>query len=162
MIIARGHPARVAIANIIYVVVLLSLISVFALHFGIQGVALAALLGGIICTPAFLWQVHRSAGVGPMVFVRAVARPVVASLVMVVMIEWALPSFATTMTTAQMVGWLLTGIGVGAVSYVVIAAGLWMAAGRPQGVEQILLERFRGACRQDGAGHESRLWRSAD
>ena len=144
VIIARGHPARVAIANIIYVVVLLSLISVFALHFGIQGVALAALLGGIICTPAFLWQVHRSAGVGPMVFVRAVARPVVASLVMVVMIEWALPSFATTMTTAQMVGWLLTGIGVGAVSYVVIAAGLWMAAGRPQGVEQILLERFRG------------------
>jgi O-antigen/teichoic acid export membrane protein len=144
VIIARGHPERVAIANVIYVVVLLSLISVFALHFGIQGVALAALLGGIVCTPAFLWQIHRSAGVGPMVFVRAVARPVVASLVMVLTIEWTLPSFEATMTTAQMVGWLFAGIGVGAVSYVAVAAGLWMASGRPQGVEQILLGRLRG------------------
>lgn len=143
VMIARGHPGRVAAANVIYLVVLLSMISLFSVHYGIEGVALAALLGGTVATPAFLWQIRRSIGIGPMVFLRAVARPVLASAAMIGIIEWVLPAYSTTMPVPQLVGWLFTGIGVGAVSYVAIAGAMWFAVGRPVGVERMLLGRLR-------------------
>lgn len=144
VMIARGHPGRVAAANVIYLVVLLSMISIFSLRFGIEGVALAALLGGTVATPAYLWQIRRSIGIGPLVFVRAVARPVLASTGMIALITWVLPDYAATMSMAQLVGWLFTGIGVGALGYLALAALLWLAAGRPDGVERLLLGKLRG------------------
>lgn len=143
VMIARGHPARVALANTIYLVVLLSLISISALHFGIEGVALAALLGSTVATPVYLWQIRRSLDIGPMTFLRAIVRPVLATIAMILVILQLLPTFSPVMPLSQHVGWLLTGVVVGALSYVAVGLLLWFAVGRPPGVERMLLGKLR-------------------
>jgi lipopolysaccharide exporter len=143
LLIARGYPARVAAANIIYVIVLLPMLGVFALHYGIEGVAYAALLSGIVCMPMYLWQIQRSVQIRPSVFLRAVWRPALASLGMMAIVVWALPAYTLTMTLARTAGWLLAGISLGAVAYLLLASVLWLIAGKPTGSERMLIERAR-------------------
>jgi lipopolysaccharide exporter len=144
VLIGRGYPARVAAANIIYVIVLLPMLGVCALQFGIVGVAYAALLSGIVCTPMYLWQIRRSIQIHPSVFLRAVWRPALASLGMVAVIAWALPAYTVTMSLAQTAGWLLAGISVGVVAYLLLSSVLWLIAGKPAGPDRVLIERARG------------------
>jgi O-antigen/teichoic acid export membrane protein len=141
VLVARGFPARVAAANITYVAVLLPLLSLFALRFGIQGVVYAALLSSVVCTPVYLWQIRRSIGIGPMVFLRAIARPALASLVMVALIAWAVPPYELGTTVAQAVGWLLSGVAIGAAAYLTIGWILWALVGKPAGTERLLLDK---------------------
>ncbi|HEY6512640.1 MAG TPA: lipopolysaccharide biosynthesis protein [Burkholderiaceae bacterium] len=141
VLIGRGFPARVAAANIIYVIVLLPMLGVFALQFGIVGVAYAALLSGVVCTPMYLWQIQRSIQIRPSVFLRAIWRPALASLGMVAIVVWALPAYTVTMSLAQTAGWLLVGISIGAGVYLVLASVLWVIAGKPAGPERVLIER---------------------
>ena len=141
VLVARGHPARVAAANVIYLVVLLPMLGVFALQFGIVGVAYAALLSGIVCTPMYLWQIQRSIQIPPSVFLRAVWRPALASLGMVTVVVWALPAYTVAMSLAQTAGWLLAGIAVGTGAYLLLASVLWLIAGKPAGPERVLIER---------------------
>ena len=143
VLVARGHPARVAAANIIYLIVLLPMLGVFALQFGIVGVAYAALLSGIVCTPMYLWQIQRSIRIRPSVFLRAIWRPALASLGMVALVMWALPAYTVTMSLAQTVGWLLAGISVGVGAYLLFASMLWLIVGKPAGPERVLIERAR-------------------
>jgi O-antigen/teichoic acid export membrane protein len=143
LLIARGYPARVAAANIVYVIVLLPMLGVFALQFGIQGVAYAALLSGIVCTPVYLWQVQRSIQVLPSAFLRAIWRPALASLGTAAVVVWVLPAHQVTMTFAQSAGWLLAGVSLGAMAYLLLATALWLIAGKPPGPERMLIDRAR-------------------
>jgi len=144
VVVARGFPARVALANLIYVAVLLPMLAVFALRFGIEGVAYAALLSGVVCTPVYLWQVSRSVGIKPIVFLRAIARPTIASLAMVGIVVSVLPAYVATMSFATSLGWLFTGISVGAAAYLSIAWCLWALVGKPPGPERMLLDKGSG------------------
>jgi O-antigen/teichoic acid export membrane protein len=144
VLIARGFPARVAAANVTYVVVLLPMLGVFALHFGIEGVVYAALLSAIVCTPVYLWQIQRCIGIKPAVFLRAVARPAVCSLFMVGAVLAVVPPYALTMGFGQTLGWLLAGMVIGAATYLASAGLLWLLSGRPPGTERMLLDKARG------------------
>jgi len=143
VLIARGFPARVAAANVVYVVVLLPILAVCALQFGIEGVAYAALVSGIVCTPVYLWQIKRSIGIRATVFLRAIARPVCASLGMVAVVVWVLPPYAASLGFAHSLAWLLLGVGVGAATYLLIAGCVWLLAGKPSGTERLLIDKAR-------------------
>lgn len=142
VLIARGFPARVVLANAIFVAVLIPMLGVFAVQFGVLGVAYAAVVSAVAGTPLYLYQVKTCIGIGPSVFMRAIARPIVASALMVGVIVWALPTFSPDMPMPVLFGWLLAGVGLGAVSYVAFAFGLWRLAGRPPGAERMILARI--------------------
>lgn len=143
VMIARGHPARVATANIAFVIVLLPMLGFVGARFGIQGVAYAALTSALVCTPVYLWQIRRSVGIEAFVFLRAIARPAFSSAVMVGALMWALPHFAASMTFFELLTWLLAGVALGAATYVAASYALWAVAGRPLGTERMLLNRLR-------------------
>jgi lipopolysaccharide exporter len=141
VLLARGYPARVAMANAIFIVVLVPMLAVFAVNYGIEGVAYAALLSGIVCTPIYLWQVRRSIGIKPAVFLRAIVRPTMASLAMVGIVIAVLPAYLPTMSFARSLGWLSTGVLMGAAVYLSIAWCLWALVGKPPGPERMLLDK---------------------
>lgn len=143
VLIARGYPAHVTLTNGVYVGILLALLAVLATQYGVVGAAYAALLSSVLTTPLYLYQMRRRLGVSPALFVRAITRPLVASVVMAVSVRAALPAFSPDAPAGGLIGWLLAGIGLGVISYVAAVIALWRLAGAPPGAERLVSERAR-------------------
>ena len=143
VVTARGFPAHVAKVNGLYVLVLVSLLTLLASGWGVIGAAWAVLATAVLMTPAYLYLMKRQLGVGPSVFFRATIRPVLAAFAMVAIVRFMLPVFELRMTVAQTIGWLVAGIVTGVAVYIVAVGALWWAAGRPASAEGLVLERVR-------------------
>lgn len=143
VVIAAGRPDRVSTTNMIYVALMLVLLTVLVPLLGIIGVAYAAILTSIAATPIYLLQVRRSLGIPAAEFVRAAARPVGAAVAMALAVRWLLPEWTATMTVLHSAEWLLAGVVGGAVVYAVMVLLLWLANGRPAGMESVLLAKVR-------------------
>lgn len=144
VLVARGHPARVTLSNGIYVAVLAASLLALALNKGVQGAAYAALLTSFLCTPVYLHQLKHCLAIGPAVFVRNIARPVAAALVMVLLVHWVLPTVTGPMPLMHSVLWLGVGIVLSIASYAAGLLVLWHVAGRPPGAERLVIDRLRG------------------
>jgi lipopolysaccharide exporter len=143
VLVGRGRPARVTLANAVYVVLLALLLALLAPTFGVRGAAWAALLTSILGTPVYLFQMRRALGIGAGTFLRAIMRPFLAALLMAAVVHVSLPVSSPAMSFSANLACLLGGIAIGFVSYVVIAFGLWRLGGQPAGAEQIVLDRLR-------------------
>jgi hypothetical protein len=66
-----------------------------------------------------------------------------AALAMAGLVRWFLPDWSPTMSVAVAAGWLIGGVMFGMVAYAAGIFVLWLALGRPAGVERLLLERAR-------------------
>lgn len=143
VLIANGHPDRVAKTNGLYVVIVLILFGLLVPSYGLIGAALSALGASVLSTPVYLSQVRRSVGVPASVFVRAAAHPVVAALAMVGLVRWVLPAWTPQMNSTESIGWLIGGITLGIFAYGAAVLLLWLAAGCPAGAERVLLEGAR-------------------
>jgi peptidoglycan biosynthesis protein MviN/MurJ (putative lipid II flippase) len=143
VLIANDYPDRVTVTNGLYVVIMLVLLMALTPGFGVTGAALAALGASIFSTPIYLLQVRRSIGISAAVFMQAAARPLMAALAMAGLVRWFLPDWSPTMSVAVAAGWLIGGVMFGMVAYAAAILLLWLALGRPAGVERLLLERGR-------------------
>lgn len=143
VLIANGHPHLVTKTNGLYVVVLLMLFAVLVPSQGLPGAAFAALTASVIMTPVYLMQVRRSLGIPAALYFRIATRPVLAAVGMVLLVRWALPQWTSGMSAHVAAGWLLLGIGLGMVSYALLLLGAWLAQGRPEGAERVLLDKIR-------------------
>ena len=144
VLLARGYPQMPVIANGLYVVLLFSLLSIVALSgekLGVRGVALAALLSSLLSTPIYLYMMQRKLSISPIVFFRAIARPAGASALMTLVLVSVLPGYDRSMPDMVVAGWLLIGVGVGAVVYVLALLALWVLAKSPEGPERLVLEQ---------------------
>lgn len=155
VIVASGHPDRVAVTNGLYVFVLLALFAIAIPGYGLRGAAFAALSTSVVCTPAYLWQVRRSVGVPSSIFVGALARPAIAATIMAVAVRWVLPVWAPGLATAVSVGWLAAGIALGIVCYVSAISVLWVASGRPAGAERAIFDSLKARYAKFAAGRRS-------
>ena len=145
ILFARGFPARVTASNASYVAmlaILLTLLTLLAPHVGLPGAAYAVLLTSVLATPIYLYQMKHCLGIGPAVFITAIARPLVAALLMAALVRWVLPPYSASMAFGTLITWLGTGIALGAAAYVVLAAALWLAMGRPAGAERMVMQRL--------------------
>ncbi len=147
VLIARGFPSRVTATNLIYVGILVALLAVLSARFGVVGAAYAAVSTSLICTPIYLHQMRRCLGIGPVVFMRAIARPLTAALLMAAIVRSALPFDGASAASGPAVAWLVGGVALGAASYAALMLVIWYAVGRPDGPERILLDRARDLMR---------------
>jgi lipopolysaccharide exporter len=151
VLVGRGFPLHVGIANSSYVIVLLALLFVFATHVGVVGAAYAALLTSLLCTPVYLYQVKRCLGISPGLFLRAVMRPLLACAATTALLRWALPYDEATTSTLLSVTWLFVGAASGLAIYSAVLWCLWSMAGRPDGAERAVIDRLRSFVSQRSA-----------
>lgn len=144
VLIARGFPAAVTGTNALFVVILLCFLFVFVPAYGVIGAAYATLATTTTTMWIYLRQLRNRIDIPAILFLRAVARPVAASIVMLALVRAAMPEYSIAMSSVVHVFWLLTGIAVGGVTYVLAVLSLWLLAGRPDGAERIFLDSARG------------------
>jgi O-antigen/teichoic acid export membrane protein len=150
-LIAVGRPDRVVKTNAAYVVMLLGLFLLLVPRLGLPGAAYAALMTSILSTPIYLWQVRRTVGVFPSEFLRAVMRPIGAAIVMALVVRSVLPEWTEQMASLKALAWLLAGIVIGIMTYFCAILLLWLAAGRPDGAERVVLAQIWQRLQKGGA-----------
>ncbi len=143
VLMGRGFPLRVCVANTTYVLVLAMTLVMLTSRFGLIGAAYAALLTSILCTPVYLYQVRRGMGIEAGVFLKAIACPLVSALVTSVILKWALPAHEPSMGWLGASGWLLLGSAAGACFYALLVLSLWRLRGSPAGAERAVIERAK-------------------
>lgn len=143
VLIARGFPAAVAKSQVCFVLILVILLFLLVGRYGAQGAAFAIVGASILSTPAFLLAVRIHTRINLGAFARAVFRPLLASLIMALVLRWAMPAYAPTMTLTEATWRLLVMVMIGASAYVFAVALLWLAAGRPHSVERHVLNNAR-------------------
>lgn len=152
VLMGRGFPFRVGIANASYVVVLVLLLFLFSTHYGVVGAAYAALLTTVVCTPLYLYQIRHCLGIGPAVFMKAIARPLTAALLTAGLLRWALPDHEASMSVVVAAAWLIGGSAAGVLFYAALVLALWTLVGRPAGAERVVLDRLRSFAAQRFGG----------
>jgi O-antigen/teichoic acid export membrane protein len=143
VLIGRGYPRTVMHTNAVFVAILALLLLVLAPAYGARGAALAALSTTALSTPLYLYQLRRHVGVPMRAFLAVIVRPTIAAALMVIVVRIVLPDYSTNMTTPQATFWLLLGIGTGAATYAVFSLLMWLAVGRPNGPERVVLENLQ-------------------
>ena len=143
VLMARGFPDDVTKTNGLYVLLLFGMLAVFVTRYGVVGAAYAALGTSVMMTPVFLYLMKQQIGVGAEVFARAIIRPALASILMVLIVRWVLPVYESSMSMQHAASLLIGGVALGIVVYAGAARLLWVVAGRPVSAERLVLERVR-------------------
>ena len=151
LIIATGQPGRVAACHGFFVLILLVALSLLVPRLASLGAAWSVLCAATLATPAYLYQLRRSVGFQPLALALVVARPLLASIVMVLAIRSLVPPPEHVSDVLGNTILLLSAVALGVVVYVASLGVLWLASGRPGGVERSATERVRLAVARLGA-----------
>jgi O-antigen/teichoic acid export membrane protein len=143
LIIATGRPGRVAACHAFFVVVLITGLVLLVPKWASIGAAWAVLSAAALATPAYLFQLRRSVGYRLRDLLGVLIRPLLASLVMVFIIRMLVPPPAPVSDVLSNILLLLGAVAIGVVSYVLALGLLWLASGRPSGVESSATEYLR-------------------
>lgn len=141
VLLGKGYPGIITQMNFAFVLVLGGLMFVFVPRFGALGAALAFSLTTTLTMPLYLYHLRRLLGMPVKTFLRAVARPLTSSIVMVVAVRGFLPEYSPVMPAVNAALWLLIGVTCGAVVYITISIILWFVVGKPAGAERALLDQ---------------------
>jgi lipopolysaccharide exporter len=142
LLIATGHPAAVARAHVVFVLVLLILLIALVGSFGAVGAAVAVVGASILSTPAYLLAIRTHTKIGFAIFGRSITRPLLASVVMVVILHLGMPAYSPAMPPSEAIGSLLVEVLLGALLYSFSLGAFWLIAGRPASVERLVYERL--------------------
>jgi lipopolysaccharide exporter len=112
---------------------------------GAIGVAKAQLISSIIVLGPSVWYMYRLLDVHMTELWRAVWRPFVASAAMWVVVTAAAEPLTEHVGATAYVAQLAVLVPLGFVTYVLLAVGLWLIAGRPSGAETYVLDIARRA-----------------
>jgi O-antigen/teichoic acid export membrane protein len=143
LLVGTGHPRDVTLSNLLFATALVAMLLVLTPAFGLVGAAFATLIAECLSTPFLLWLLRRRLGIGYRVFVAAAARPLIGAATMVLVVQAivaAVPADAPLLASAA---WLIGSVLAGAATYAAATMVTWLAAGRPDGGERIVLRRLR-------------------
>jgi O-antigen/teichoic acid export membrane protein len=147
--IALGEPRTASLLNGMHVLLLVPALIFATRTAGAVGAAWACLIVAVLTTPMNLVVLVRRVGLDPRDLLVASWRPLVAAGLMYAMVheivgrsDTVLSGAADLWTTATS---LAAAVAAGAAVYVVLMAGLWLATGRPRGIETELLDRIASA-----------------
>ncbi len=141
ILIAAGLPRVVFRINLFYVGVLLGLFVLLMPSLGLIGAASACVGTSIITMPVFLLAIRKHLKIPIREFFKALMRPALCAIVMSLTLWTVLPAMPTGSTILDAT-WLISGAVIGAISYAGLILVLWTALGRPDGGEQIIINRL--------------------
>jgi lipopolysaccharide exporter len=147
IMLAIGYPRDLTRINGVHVVVQLGLMLSLVASFGAIGAAYASLCASLCAAPFYLYYLRKHTGIPVFVFARAIARPLMAAAVMMVVLLLTLPSDIKALSISAAGVWLAIGVGIGAATYIVALILVWLALGRPDGVERMTIGRMRAQLR---------------
>jgi hypothetical protein len=78
-------------------------------------------------------------------------RPIGAAIAMALVVRSVLPEWTEQMASLTALAWLVAGIVIGIMTYVCALLLLWLAAGRPDGAERVVLAQIRQRLQKGGA-----------
>ncbi len=156
VLLGRGYPDVVTKTSALYVPLFFGLLALFGAHYGVAGVAYSSLATSVMMTPLYLYHVKRRIGVASEVFLRAITRPAIASILMAWIVRMVLPAYELSMSTRHAASLLIGGAALGVAVYAVAIGLLWLQAGRPASAERLVLARIRRATASVSVG--SSLW----
>jgi len=142
-LLAVGAPRLTAYFALVRLAVFVPGFVMLTPEHGAIGVAVSALAASVVAYALGLgWSLKRlSMRLND--YAQQLWRPLLASILMVVLVR----EFGTTLSIGNSLGAafarLAAGIGLGALTYAVALSVLYLAAGRPEGAERLLLQRLK-------------------
>lgn len=140
---ALGKPGLGTATLVVRMVLLLLGLSLLTNRYGVTGVALAevfAALGSLAVSIPILCITLK---LRPLVYFAALVRPLIASALMGLVLNFVLPGRGLDAGIVDAVMWLCVGSLTGALTYLSFAGAFWFLAGRPNSVELMLVARLR-------------------
>lgn len=143
---AIGRPRLIALTSAIHAATLIPLLLLGTQAFGLTGAALALLVHSIgIGLPVTYLIFFASTAIRPSDVWRVCWRPVIASMLMYMAVTQFLRHVELLHGEAlSTLAGLIAACILGVLSYTLAVAGLWQAAGRPEGAEPTLFTQLRG------------------
>ncbi len=152
LVMATGDTRRIFIRALTFAVLRIPLLLAGVLMGGLLGLLIARMITGMLNVWINLALLQRALGLSVTSAITNAARVWMAALMMVAVLGALLIMLPAIGSLAQ-IG--LT-VAAGAVVYVATLAGLWLASGRPDGVERQMLAIVQGAARDASALIKSR------
>ena len=147
LLIGTGHVKQVAASNAAFVVILLVSLLLLTPKYGINGAALACVATALATTPIYLAVLRSQLGLPARIFLDALIRPILGAAAMSGVLALVVPAQVPSASWAA-IAWLLGGVALGVVTYVLAIGAMWWGAGRPNGAELMVIERAAGELRR--------------
>ena len=140
-LLARGKPKTLTVSGAASTVVTLGLVIAITPAVGVMAVPYAMLAGSFVSTFILLEAVKQDIGFDLIDLTRCTWRPALATLGMAAAVMHARDLFASVwgLGLASVLGLCLVGV----LSYVALLGSVWVAAGSPEGPEQMCLDTIR-------------------
>jgi lipopolysaccharide exporter len=148
--LATGKPQLMAMLNAVQFVLLLVFIVPGVIYYGATGAAWAFLLSAILMLPINQACLARYLALGYLEFGARIARPLLASLLMVAAVLGLRASVTLPPSSGAYLAMLLAAVALGALVYGLTLLALWIGAGRPAGSERFLFGKVQGALAKAG------------
>lgn len=140
--LAIGRPKLITLVAFAQFIILLILLLPLAWHWGAIGAAWAFLCTAILMVPVNQALIARQLQLSSIAYAARLWRPFVASSVMAVTILAVKWQLQTAVNTPANVISLLLAVGLGVLVYAAALYTLWRLSSRPDGPEQICLDRL--------------------
>lgn len=140
---ALGKPNLSTATLLVRMLLLLLGLVILTNRFGVVGVAYAEVLAALGSLAVSIPILAVTLKLKPFVYFGALVRPLIASALMGLVLHFVLPARGLDADIVHAITWLCLGSLAGAVVYPLIAAVLWLLAGRPESVELMIFSRIR-------------------
>ena len=131
-VMALGRTRMLFRVSLVYALVHLPVFIAGTALFGLTGTIWSIVVAGVLYSYLNAWMLRRTVGIGLGEILAQLLRPLVAAAAMMAAVL-ALPSDGASWPS------LAARIAVGGLTYAVALYGLWRLAGRPGGIERLLL-----------------------
>lgn len=143
VMVALGRLKAISVILAIHCAALVPALIYGAYQGGALGGAIATLAVGVILTPVNLAQVFARIELGFGTFMVTVWRPLAAAAVLFVLLRWLVSALPATDLGSRLT-LAAASAGAGTAVYLGAVWLLWMASGRPEGPESILIGQAKG------------------
>lgn len=149
--LALGKPQYYVTITFTHVCVLMTMLVAFTIHHGLQGAAWAYVLSSVIAMPVDFYFITRFMRLRPTAYIESLWRPLCGATFTYLAVRFFGPSLpGSAVLPALQAGYsLVVCIAIGAPTYVLAVAVLWLASGRPvDSPEKVVLDRVRTSFRR--------------
>ena len=148
--LAMGRPKVVTFLFSFFAATFLTGLLILTPEYGAIGAAWASLIASVANIPLQIFMMHKHLKIGMRDLYAVFFRPVVASAIMFAVLNYVSPMFSRSGEVGAQIGIVVALTIIGALTYFLATSLLWLLAGRPNGPESYVFDRYlRSASRMN-------------